>query len=171
MRPERARYNSSFWTPWLRIDRSEDSRRVAGHDGPVGHITRNHAARTNDGALSNYDVRQNRGARAYRRAFPDECRLDFPIAACLQLPGGRRRTRVRIVDECHAMSDEDLILDGHTLAHEGVARDLAALADRRVFLDFDERPDLCLVAYLATVEIDELRQLHVLPQLHVRGYR
>src|SRR5262249_59221391 len=53
------------------------------------------------------------------------------------------------------------------LADEGVAGDLAAASDRRALLDFDEGADLGLVADLAAVEIDEARQLDVLPEFHV----
>src|SRR5262249_60327050 len=82
----------------------------------------------------------------------------LPVAARLELTGRRRRARVGVVDEGDAVADEDVILDRHALADEGVARDLAAPSDRRVLLDFDERADLGLVADLAPIQVDELRE-------------
>src|ERR1700722_13510386 len=75
---------------------------------------------------------------------------------------------VAVVDEHHAMTDEDVVLDGDALAHKSVAGNFAALADTGIFLDLDKSANLGFVADLASVEIDELGQLHIPPQLHVR---
>ena len=75
----------------------------------------------------------------------------------LKFAAGRRRARIRVVDERHAMADEDVIFDRDALTDERVARNLAAAADPGVLLDFDERADLRLVADLAAVEIDKSR--------------
>ena len=53
------------------------------------------------------------------------------------------------------------------LADKCVAGDLAALADASILLNFNECADLCIVSDFAPIEIDELRQPHVLPQLDV----
>ena len=67
------------------------------------------------------------------------------------------------------MSDEYLGLDGNAFADEGMARDLAAIADPRALLNLDERADLCLVADLAAVEVDEGKDPNVSAQLNVRS--
>jgi hypothetical protein len=56
------------------------------------------------------------------------------------------------------MSDEDIVLNHHAFADEGMTRDLASLPDTRVFLNFNEGADLGLVADRASIQIDELRQ-------------
>ena len=69
------------------------------------------------------------------------------------------------------MADEDVVVDRHALTDERVARNLAPAADCRVLLDFDECANLRLVADLASVQVDETRQLDVVAQLHVRSDR
>jgi hypothetical protein len=49
-----------------------------------------------------------------------------------------------------------------------VAGNLAPFAHFRILLDFDERANLRFVADFASIQIDEHRELDVLPQLHVR---
>ena len=61
------------------------------------------------------------------------------------------------------MTDEHVVLDGHALADEGVARDLAPQTNLRLLLDLDECSDLCFVADLAPVQVDEPRELDVFP--------
>jgi hypothetical protein len=43
---------------------------------------------------------------------------------------------IEVVDEHHAVADEDFILDRYTFADEGVAGDFAALPDDGILLDF-----------------------------------
>jgi hypothetical protein len=66
------------------------------------------------------------------------------------------------------VSDKDLVFDRHAFTNEGVARYFAAPADFGILLNFDKRPDFRLITNLATIEVDELRKLHVLPHLDVR---
>ena len=74
------------------------------------------------------------------------------VCSCAGRGGG---PRVLVVDEHHAVADEDLVLDGHAFADEGVAGDLDPAADAGAFLDFDEGADLALVTDLAAIEVDE----------------
>ena len=76
-------------------------------------------------------------------------------------------TWIGIVDERHAVADEDVVLDGHALTDERMARDFAVLADLRVLLDFHESPDLGVIAHFTAVEIDELRERNPFAQLHI----
>jgi hypothetical protein len=48
-----------------------------------------------------------------------------------------------------------------------VTGDLAHFADAGVLLDFDKSANLCLVADLATVQIDELREANIVSQLDI----
>src|SRR5262245_62098596 len=103
-----------------------------------------------------------------RGSSPHQRGLDHPVLRGLGFPRRRRRPRIGVVDEGHAVADEDLVLDRHALADEGVARNLASPAHPRIFLDFDERPDLGFVADLAAVQVDERRELNAGPELDVR---
>src|SRR5437870_597152 len=160
--------------PRLGRDQAEDPRRIPSHNRIVGHVAGHDAAGSDDGILPDDHVRQDRRPGPDRRAFPHQRCLDLPIHLGLEFPRRSCRPRIGVVDEDDAVADEDVVLDCHAFTDEGVARNLALPADLRIFLDLDERPDLCSVADLAAVEIDELRELDVLPQLdvgrHVEGF-
>src|SRR5581483_4844920 len=72
-----------------------------------------------------------------------------------------------VVDKDDAVANKDLILDSHAGTDEGVARDLAALADARVRLHFDESPDARVAADFASVKIHEGGDPHAATQPHV----
>ena len=76
---------------------------------------------------------------------------------------------IDVVDEHHAVADEDVVLDGHAFADERVAGNLALTAHRSVLLNFHERSDFGVVADFAAVQIDEFGKLHTLAELYVRG--
>ena len=59
------------------------------------------------------------------------------------------------------------VLNDHTLADEGVARDLAVLPDPGVLLDLDKGADLGIVTHLTPVEVDELEDFNVLAKLNI----
>src|SRR2546425_115983 len=101
------------------------------------------------------------------RIQPCPGRLDFPVLLGLQRTVRSCGARVGVVDECDAVADEDVVLDGHAFANERVAGDLAVLADVRVLLNFDKGTDLGVVAYFAAIEVDEPRQLDAFAQLHI----
>src|SRR4029453_8331651 len=90
----------------------------------------------------------------------------LPVGFALQRAVPVGRARVAIVREHHAVAHENLIVDDHSLADEGVRRYLAAGPDDRFLLDLDERADLRLVADCTSVEIDErgLDDAHTLPE-------
>src|SRR5213075_2859945 len=64
-----------------------------------------------------------------------------------------------------AMAHEHVILDGHALAHERMAGNLAAAPDFGPLLDLDERADLRVVPDFAPVEVGEGEDLDVFTQL------
>ena len=117
----------------------------------VGHRVGHHAARADDGVLSDDDVGEDRRSRSDRRAPVYQRPLHRPIVRGLQLAGRRRGARIRVVDEGDAVADEDMVLDGDAFTDEGMTGDLAPGADARVLLNLDEGPDLRLVADLAAV--------------------
>ena len=69
-------------------------------------------------------------------------------------PGGGG-ARALVVDEHHAVADEDLVADLDSVADERVALDLAALADARAALHLHERADARVVPDRAAVEVRE----------------
>ena len=126
-----------------------------------------------DDGLSRLDVPRDDRACSHHRALPDaeptrdhrprsrarHHALDivveeFPVALGSQpsLGGG---TWGFVVDEHHAVADEDLVLDLDARADERVALDLAVGADRGALLDLHERPDAGVVTDLAAVEVRE----------------
>ena len=54
------------------------------------------------------------------------------------------------------MPDENLILDRHSFANEGMTGNLAILSNGRIFLNFDKCSDLRVVSDFASVEIARL---------------
>jgi hypothetical protein len=68
------------------------------------------------------------------------------------------------------VAHEYVIFDGDAFANEGMARNLAVLADLGVFLDLDKSADFCVVGDFTAVQIDKWRQLYVLSQSDVGSY-
>jgi len=65
--------------------------------------------------------------------------LHAPVGLGLQAARGRRRPRIQVVDEHHAMSDEDVIFNADAFADKSMAGDLATLAHRRVSSESPQR--------------------------------
>ena len=63
---------------------------------------------------------------------------------------------------------KDAGLDRHAFTNEGVAADLAVIADLGAFLNFNEGPDPRFVSNLAAIKVDEGVDSHVPTELHVR---
>src|SRR6516165_325039 len=142
---------------------TKNFRWIADDDRICRHIFRDHAARADDRVFADCDVGQNRNSGSDGGALLHDGPLDLPVGLGLQLTVGGG-TRVSVIDEHHPVPNEDVVFDGDPLAHEGVARDLASLADGRVLLNFDKGSDFCLVSNFATVEVDELRELYIRPE-------
>lgn len=82
----------------------------------MGH----HATGTNDGVLANDQVRKNGGPGTDGCSALDHRRFDAPILLRLKLTVRGRRTRVGVINKGNAVTDEDIVFDGYTLAYEGV---------------------------------------------------
>src|SRR3954447_4016341 len=140
--------------------RSDDGR--AWRDVP-GH----HRTCSDDRALPDSDAAHDHCPRSERRATLDHRALERPVVLGLEAAVGVRRARTAVVDEHHAVPDEDLVLDVDAAADERMTLDLATCPDRCVALDLDERPDAGAVADPAAVEVCERLYAHVVPELDV----
>src|SRR5581483_9558496 len=61
----------------------------------------------------------------------------------------------------------NIIFDGHALANERMAGNLAVGTDRCILLDFDKCADLRVVSYRASIKINEFGKLDVLSKFDV----
>src|SRR5436190_2474053 len=144
------------------------ARGISRHDGVGRHITGHHAPGPDERVLADGHVGEDGRGRTDGDTALHERGLDLPVLFGLQLTVDGR-PGIGVVDEHHAVPDEDVVLDRHALADERVAGDLAVLSDPGVLLNLDEGADLRVVPDFAAVEIDELRELDALTQLHVRS--
>ena len=63
------------------------------------------------------------------------------------------------------MPDEDFVLDRHAFTDEGMTRYLAPFADLGILLNLNKGADFAVIANLTAIEIDEIRELDVFPNL------
>ena len=102
------------------LDLAQDAGRISGHDRAGRHVTRHHAAGADDRVLADLDPQ--------RIVDPDPIVAPFrtTVGTIVQSPspdelaGGRDGARKPVVDEGHAVADEDMILDQDALADERV---------------------------------------------------
>ncbi len=73
----------------------------------------------------------------------------------IEAPFLGHRTGIAVVDECHAMADENAILNIDTFTDKRVTGDFAILSNSGVFLNFDEGANLCVIADFTAVEVDK----------------
>ena len=64
---------------------------------------------------------------------------------------------ITVVDESDIVADENFILQSYAFANEGVAGNLAAVADFDSFLNLHKGANLHVIANFATVKIDEIQ--------------
>src|SRR5438105_2715627 len=95
-------------------------------------------------------MRPNRRPPAYPRW------LQLPIAWSQQLAGIGGRARKSVIGEHHAVPNEHFVLYGHPLTDERMGRYLAAFSDLRAALNFHKRPNRCLFADNAPIEVNKL---------------
>src|SRR3990170_8748647 len=141
---------------------------IAKHDGIGRNIPGHNTACANHRVLSDRYVGEDRHAGSNRSPLLYDRRLHFPVAFRLKPAVLVRRTGEGVINKHHAMSDKHVVLDGHSLADEGVTRNLASLPDLGVLLNFNKGTDFGLITDFTAVQIDEVGQLDVCPELHVR---
>src|SRR5579871_2681826 len=132
------------------------ARRISGHHRPRRYVAGNHRSGADQRSFADRDAAHDDGAAADRRAPADHRTLHQPILAALERSVAVGGARHAVVDEDYAMADENPVFNRHARADEGMRGDLAAPADPRVRLHFDERADPGLIPDLASVEIDEV---------------
>src|SRR5450755_2313374 len=113
------------------------------------------------------DVAQYGGAGADRCALAHGGRFDFPICLGLKFTFRGRRPRIAVVDKRHTVADENVIFDVHAFTNKGVAGNLAAPPNARIFLNFHEGAYFGFVADFTSIHVDELGELDVFPKLDV----
>src|ERR1035437_4795209 len=136
---------------------SKDSGRISGNDAVRRHVLGHHTSRTYNCIFAHRNLGEYGRAGTDRGSLLDDCPLHGPVALGLERPLSARGTGIRVVDEHHAMTDENAVFDGHAFANERVAGDLAALSYFRVLLNLDKRADFRIIADFTTVQINESR--------------
>ena len=74
-----------------------------------------------------------------------------------------------IINKRDIVTNEDLVLNGHSFTNETVAADLAAASNLCALLYFDERANLGVVANFAAVQVRKTKNPNSLPQLNIRS--
>lgn len=121
-------------------------------------------ARTDHRAGTDGDPAHNYGPRTQRSPLVDRNKFLFPRAGSRAFDGG-----MAIIDEHHAMPDENILGKGDTGADKGVALDSAAGTQDDPSLNFDERPDHAIVADGAAIEVGKGIQLYASAEDYIRG--
>jgi hypothetical protein len=67
------------------------------------------------------------------------------------------------------VTDEYAIFQGHALANESMAGNLAALADFHAFLNFHERPNFHIVSDFTPVKIGEIKDADAFAKFYAGG--
>ena len=65
------------------------------------------------------------------------------------------------------MADKNVVLNGYTFAHKSVARDFAVASNAGILLNFYKGAYLGFVPDLASIQINEFRQLHICSEFYV----
>jgi hypothetical protein len=113
---------------------------------------RDDRAGTDKRLCANPDTSEDDGSRSDARTVLDDRAKELPIALGLQ-PITECGARPIVIDEHHAVADEDFIPDLDTCANKRVALDLAAGADRRAPLNLDERADPGVVTDRTAIQV------------------
>src|SRR5215471_8935086 len=140
---------------------------ISQHGRAGRNILRDDRAGADDGAFANRHTRKDGSAAADAGPALDKGRNRTPVGIRLQLPSGIGSPWDSVVNEGDSMTDKNLVFDGYGFANKRVRRDLAEAPDAGVLLNFDEGADLRAVADLAAVEIDEVMNDYLAPQLNV----
>jgi hypothetical protein len=139
--------------------------------GIGGNVSDHDRTRADNRPLADCHSTQNCYAAADAGATLNQARHGDPVSFGLQRAPGAGRAWMLVVNKSHAMSDEDLIFNGHPFADKSVTGDFAITAYARAFLNFDERADLTAVPNLAPIEIDEVMNDYVATEFYVgRNY-
>src|SRR3954447_9410933 len=120
-----------------------------------GHVGGDHRPGSDEGTGADRHATEDDGPRSDRCAVVHLDAEQLPVVRRLDLPRRVEDARRLVVDEHHAVSDEDVVTDAHTVTDEGMALDLAVGADHGSPLDLDEGADHRSIADAAPVEVRE----------------
>src|SRR5581483_6653937 len=134
------------------------------------HVASHHRACADHRALADFNSAHDHRTAADRRAAPHHRALQHPVLVALGDARAVGRARRAVVDEDHAVADEDLVFDRHARADEAVAGDFAAAPDCGIALDLDERAEAGFLADFASIEVDKRGQAHAGAEPHIVGY-
>ena len=147
--------------------RSQDARWVARYNGIIRDVLRYDAARPHGGSLSDDHATQDRGSGANGGSPFYGCGDAGPISLCLSRAIAIRGTREAVIDEGHAMTDENLVFEGDSLAKKAVAGNFTTVAHANTSLDLHKGADLHVVPDLAAIQVGESEYLYSLAQFDV----
>jgi hypothetical protein len=149
----------------------ENARGDSGYHFSGSDIVSDHRSGSDERTSAHSDSSHQDRTRSDRDLILDVS-LDItasPISFGLELPVDLDRTGVLVVDEHHAVAHEAPVTDVHSPTNEGVAADLALLANGGPALHLNEGSELSVIADTTTVEIDEAIDLDALTQDDVVG--
>jgi hypothetical protein len=132
-----------------------------------GDVLGDYATGSHNGVFADCGIGKDRRTRTHGCSLLDYGPLDFPVGLGLQIPVSRSCPRIAVVDEHHAVADEDVVLNHDALTNKRMTRDLAPLANGCVLRDFNEGADLRFIADFTSVKVDELGELDVSSKLYV----
>jgi len=104
----------------FRIYVAQNARRIIRDDRICEYVFGDRTAGVDDRALANRDIREDGRSRPNGGSPAHLCGFNLPMRLGLELTV-RSGARVCAVDERHAVTDEDFILNRHALAYEPVA--------------------------------------------------
>src|SRR5258708_39951839 len=140
-----------FIWPQHLIDIPQYFGRIAGHDAVRRNILSDYAARSDDGIWPDVYICEDGSSGTDRGALLDHRWFDSPVRVTLQVAFASGCTRIGIVSENNAMSNEDVVLDHYALADKGMALNLAAFSYDCVFLYLNKCADFCLVTDFTSI--------------------
>src|SRR5580704_19432265 len=111
----------SFSCPLFKINGTKLSGRIARHDLVWGNVFGYNTSSANNCVFANGDPGQNGSAGTDRRTLLHQSWFDMPIFFGLQPAIGSRCPRIAVVDEGHAVANENVVLDSDAFTDKCMA--------------------------------------------------
>ena len=141
---------------------------IAGYSDARWNVFRDNRARADDRVVTDCHSAQDGGVAANAGLSSHDGWNYFPINVGLQRTAFSSRARIFVVDENHAVADEDFVLDRDAFADKAMRGNFAVAAYAGALLNLDERSNAGAVADLTAVEINEVMDFDVAAKLDVR---
>src|SRR5213082_1684782 len=136
---------------YFRVEVSLQPRGIPRDYGVRRNVFRDHRPGADDCVFSNRHVAKNSRPGPDRCAFLDPRALNLPIAFRLELTLPYRCARIRIVDEGDAMSDEDVIFNGHGVTFINDSYPRATIGEGQLQTESDWKVERTLVKKGASI--------------------